>query len=368
MRDIQQIAPDVIADVIKLSPTSIERIRQMARHLKNLRIDEVSSVDRGAGEGVKVVLIKRLNEGATDDVVIDFNAMRKALAAKPENADQIDQAVGLLRKSIESINADSTVIDKAAAIGESVKQFHEHIAGLAPVHKEDSMTPEQIAELVTKSVTEAVAKATKDSTDRVAKLELDLQFERLPQAHKDFCKAMSADDKKKFMDKKTEDRDADCKKAADAAAGDPVVKALSTENVELKKRLSDLEDANTLAICKADAKNLGMTDADAGEVLMKSRRGDAEAIKKVEAHMASLIKQRDEIAKTGKVFKEFGSSQGGSTTAYDQIVAKAAELRKADSKLTEAQAFDKAYNDPANMTLREQHKSEEMAKRGAIAA
>jgi hypothetical protein len=44
----------------KMSPAArSERERRKARRLKNIQIDEVSSVDRGAGHGVQVALIKR---------------------------------------------------------------------------------------------------------------------------------------------------------------------------------------------------------------------------------------------------------------------------------------------------------------------
>ena len=40
----------------------------MPRILKNIRIDEVSAVTKGAGEGTRVVLMKREDSGAADDV------------------------------------------------------------------------------------------------------------------------------------------------------------------------------------------------------------------------------------------------------------------------------------------------------------
>jgi hypothetical protein len=49
--------------------------------------------------------------------------------------------------------------------------------------------------------------------------------------------------------------------------------------------------------------------------------------------------------------------------SYLKLQAKAAELRKSDSKLTEAQAFTKAYVDPANRGLVAQYKREEAAQR-----
>jgi hypothetical protein len=51
----------------------------MARVLTQIRIDEASAVDRGAGEGVKIVLMKR------DDTARSFNHFMKAAAADDGN-------------------------------------------------------------------------------------------------------------------------------------------------------------------------------------------------------------------------------------------------------------------------------------------
>src|SRR5207245_694454 len=96
---------------------------------------------------------------------------------------------------------------------------------------------------------------------------------------------------------------------------------------------------------------------DAGEVIMKMRRGDKDAIKKYEGYVAELAKSKRAFEKSSRAFEEIGhtgSPEGGGATAMDQINALAKELRKKDPNLTEAQAFDKAYNDPASIELRRQ--------------
>jgi hypothetical protein len=49
------------------------------------------------------------------------------------------------------------------------------------------------------------------------------------------------------------------------------------------------------------------------------------------------------------------------TPSYAKLVAKAVELRKADPKLTEAQAFEKIYTDPLNGELVHAAKAEHRA-------
>jgi hypothetical protein len=57
-----------------------------------------------------------------------------------------------------------------------------------------------------------------------------------------------------------------------------------------------------------------------------------------------------------------------SASAYDQLVAKAAELRKANPELSEADAFTRVYLSPANSVLAKREFTERMAKIGKAAA
>lgn len=334
----------------------------MPRQLKNLVIDEVSSVDRGAGEGVQILLMKRHAVENADDVVIDLAKLRK-LGQDNGSLPQVDKAIAALRASIESINKDAAVTDKDAAITETVKQFNDHIAGLAPGHQESDMKPEEIAKLVTDTVTKAVTDATKDSNAKVAKLELDLAVERLPADHREFCKAMSDEDKKKFAAKTKDERDGEVADAKKKAAGDPIVKGLQTEVESLTKRLAASDARDAVASFAKKAKDLGLPEAH-GEIMRKAYAGDAESITKHEAVLKGLVEQ----VRTGKVFAEFGSKEADTgASAFQKFEGLAAELRKVETTLTKEQAFDKVYNDPANIALREVHKSEEIRKRQVAA-
>jgi hypothetical protein len=73
--------------------------RKPVRVLRNLVINEVSGVDRGAGRGVKIMLMKR----------------RQCAA---------DQALAM---AVQSICEDDTVSDKAALIRESVAQYTDYV-------------------------------------------------------------------------------------------------------------------------------------------------------------------------------------------------------------------------------------------------
>ncbi len=88
------------------------------RTLRNLRIDEVSGVDKGAGRGVRVMLMKRDGE---------------------DDAEEVATATAALAKSICSILEDDEVTDPKAAIEKSVEQFQEFItSGLMADNTEET--------------------------------------------------------------------------------------------------------------------------------------------------------------------------------------------------------------------------------------
>lgn len=309
-----------------------------AKRLKNLVISEVSSVDRGAGEGVKVLLMKR----ADADI--------------EKIAPQLDDAITALKKSFSDIEADKSINDKAAARAEVLKEFTDHVAELTG-EKEPAMPTD--AE-VQKMITDAVTKALEGPSATIAKLQFDLAWRSMKPAHQEFGKAMSDEDKKKFAAKTDAERDADCDEAKKSAIQklDPEIQAKLAKADETAVQLQKLQEKQTVADFEKRATDLGL-DKQHGEVLRKAYSGDAEAQGKLDALLKGLAEQ----VRTGKVFAEFGNGGPAKTaTAMDEMTAKAAELKKADPKLTEAQAFDKAYNDPANTEIAQRIRADQMQK------
>lgn len=283
----------------------------MARLLKDLRINEVSSVDRGAGRGVKVLIMKRD-------------------AAKNPNG-------------------------------------------------EIEMTKEEMDALIAEAVAKGIAAATAPLTATIAKLQSDTIILKMSDAHKAFHDACADDaTKKAFGDMTPEQRDDYMSKNPIKKAADPVLrsdvatlaKSLSDSNAEvisLRKRLDERD-----AVAKADsfkkrAADLGATEGDDGELMMKAYSGDAEAASKWDARLLEVNKALRAQVQEGALFGEFGSinkGESGGATAYATLVAKAAEVRKSDSKLTEAQAFSKVYEDPSNAELVARNKREELTRSG----
>jgi hypothetical protein len=78
--------------------------RRAPKRLKNLKIDEVSSVDRGAGEGCTVTLSKR-DDGHQHAITKGFDA---------------------LHESVASILDDDGLVDKSEALAITMEQAHDY--------------------------------------------------------------------------------------------------------------------------------------------------------------------------------------------------------------------------------------------------
>lgn len=284
---------------------------------------------------------------------------------------EVREALCALECSISSIMCDEDVSDKAEAIAESFEQFKSHLAGLEPDDLEKSMTTANTApsaavqKMIDDAVAAAIGKTQTDFAAQLAKKDEEIAIAKMSEKHKAFHAGLtSEDEKKKFSAMTPAERDAHMEKMKKGAMDDPVIKAALLENEELKKRIQALEDTATLDVCKRDATDMGMTEADAGVTLMKARRGDKEALAKVEAHTKTVLKSRNEAIKQAKLFTEFGTTHGASSggDALAELNNKAAELRKKETALSPEQAFEKVLLDPANKELVARERDERMAK------
>lgn len=279
----------------------------MPRILRNLKIHEVSSVDKGAGRGVKVMLMKR-----ADDPVLDVRGIIK------------------------------------------------------PKHKrEPDMTPEQIAEMIKKSVESATA----NFATEIAKRDMEILVLKMSPDEQSHCKDMDDAGKKSFMAMKPEDRAAKMKKAEDPdtvldAKIAKVVAPIVTENADLKKRLAIYEDERDQEAFRKRAVAAGLKPED-GELMRKAYGGDIKAQGELDKRITEIVKSANEIAKTAGVFREFGSNhQGSGDTPTAKMWALADELRKTEKCLTREQAFAKVSTDPANTDLWQEIRKAEKAASG----
>lgn len=352
----------------------------MPRLLKDLQINDVSSVDRGAGEGVRVLLMKRDGDKTQpaaekhENNVIDMRGLLLKSAADFDTAlevqesreeanslmDELNEAICALSCSVNSIMYDEEVTDKSAAVAESFDQFKTHLEGLAPEGMEKAMTTPTLAE-ITKQIEEAVKKVAEPMQAEIAKLADENAFLKLSVDEQEFAKAMTPEQKKAFAAKAKDMRDkemSDAKKAALVQIDPAIQKRLdkADEDAKVLKGLVEKDEISTFA---KRAIELGLTE-DKGEILRKAAKGDADAFKQVEEMLKALNSQLVAAQKSGKIFSEFGSQQSTTGKAFDVLKAKAEELRKTEAGkgMTAEQAFAKVYSDPANAEIAAQEKAE----------
>lgn len=331
----------------------------MPRILKDITINEVSSVDRGAGRGVKVMLMKRDDDSETIKTAVD---LKKAIS-------EVDRASN-------PAETKNHLVARATALG---------LTDLIPdTWKRDSgdiaMTTDELNKLVSDAVTAGITKALEEPAKLLAKQADEIVLLKMTDAHKAYMAGCPADTQKTFKAMSPEDRDAfmsknPLKKAADAVNHDELTKR-DGEISDLRKRADEQEKViksfqlkEAQADFKKKAVDAGLAEAD-GEIMRKAFGGDAEAqvtLNKRYAEVTAALKQQ---VATGALFGEFGTAKGARGDAYASLEAKADELHKKDTtgKLTKEQAFAKVYEDPANRELVQQHKTEDMRKRLTVVA
>lgn len=349
----------------------------MPKILTRLRIDEVSSVDRGAGEGVKIMLMKKDKNMST--IAKMFS---KVFGGGNDNSVTIDKSIEGLAESITSILGDEK-IDKGAALTKTFEQFGDHLketltAGPAVVNKEVSTMDIKLfakalglAETATETdVCKALSDQFAASVDAIAemkKMEGDLRIakaEFTPAELDHYTKAFPPDDDDDEANAKTKAKKAfrlasHTERAAIIKSAEPALPAhiqkMFDDNIAMAKRLADLEAGGSLVALTKQAVDAGLPEAE-GATIQKALGGDKAAVEK----LVGFVKTAHAAAIAGGVFKEFGSGSGTGvvTTAYDELVVKADQLRKTDSKLTAAAAFAKVYEDPANIEIVKRERGE----------
>jgi hypothetical protein len=281
-------------------------------------------------------------------------------------ADHIATADDALARSIASILGDATLdaTAKSAAVVKSLEQHSEHLNGTIPAAIEKALSAAGIsaADLMKGAdMTDEEKKKLEEAEEtkkNLAKAQREIRVLKMSDKHSSYCAArgddMSATEKEKFQDMEPGERDAhmaahpvkeDTAKAFEAAVEKRV--ETSPTVVALRKQVEMLTAGGELATFTKRAIDMGIGEAN-GVTLQKAFAGDKEAIEK----LAKMVEAANNQAREAGIFKEIGGVGAvGGSTAFDQITAKAAELRKADPKLTEAQAFSKAYSDPANAEI-----------------
>lgn len=117
---------------------------------------------------------------------------------------------------------------------------------------------------------------------------------------------------------------------AQKTAEDATTELAKREDERLTKEF--IEKASTF-------KNLPVNAAEFGPVLKSLATANPEAFAEVER----VLRAADAGSKTGEVFKQAGSDQGGTASAKEQVDVMAQEILKSDTSLTIAQARAQVY-------------------------
>lgn len=317
-------------------------------------------------------------------------------------------ATDALRQSILSILDDDSVTDKSSEISESLKEFADHIQEKIPgqigkslseefvraiagtagatLNKGDSMSDSVKKALgLPATATEAeVLKAIEaKGAGRVEKMSdkhsafMNHKDAKMPKGGKDAFQDMTGSERDKHMSDNPIEEDSDDKvekslKSGDAFktpegavmfkrdfgtdAGYNFAKSandrLITQAAEIAKR--NEEEAVVKFAKRADDLGFG---SDFGPTLRKAYQGDGAAQVELEKRITALQKQVDE----GALFDGFGKGGAKAGSAEQELMAKVEEIKKTDAKLTDAQAYAKAYKDPANADIRKRMKQEASA-------
>lgn len=332
----------------------------MPRKLTKLKITEVASVDRGAGDGVRVMLTKRRDPmaDAGENILGEFLGVR------------LKKARDAFLTSVRSILGDESIADKSAVVDKSVDQLFEHVADVSddiaktlaggdPAPSEDDpMTtaalkkalglPENATDAdVLTAVTRITGEETKKKDEEIAKLGNELAIAKLSPIEKQHFDSLSGDPQAAFLKASADERRTIMLAKKEPELPPEIKKALADVEVLKAENAKLVADAKLESFRKKAIEN-GMA-ASQGEVLMKAYAGDAGAIDT----LVGLVKAVGNQAIEAGLFKEIGSMGDGKTpdTALGELEMKALELKKAQPHLNYDQAFAKVYQDPVNQKL-----------------
>ena len=265
-------------------------------------------------------------------------------------ADAVDKATDALGVSIASILADAAITDKAPAIQKSLAEFRTHLGDAVPDQIEKAMRDvAQAAGVIEKDdhpmpTIEELSATVEALTKRLADAEAAVDVNKLSDKHKKFHDSLKTEDAKaKFAAKSADERDKQMEGKGDNDGDEACKRQIEAENLAkalehtaaLEKRLATFEAEREIMLMRKRATDIGVGEAQA-EVLLKASQGDATAFDAV----LGMLKAATAQARTGGVFKEFGTTQGGGTGAgaRGEIEAMAETLTKADPTLSIIQA------------------------------
>jgi hypothetical protein len=284
----------------------------MPKNLVNIKLTEVSLVDKGANPGAHIVLMK------SDHDAVSFNQA----ANQQEANERIWRMMDAFLTSVHSIQNDSEITNKAAAIRDSAAQFHAAVAELAKEHQLMSDQDDILAK-------------NKEMVDTIAKQATDLEANgtTITKLTADLATAVAKANKLEAKINKANDN------------GDGFIKTDLPEAVQ--KKLDDqdaINKTNTDRIQKMEDDKLKgdwigkCATAESGGVMFKVAKLDP----KLADEVHSIVNAAEAQAKAAGLFKVAGDDgSGGENSALEKVNKLASDLIAKDSSMTKAVAVTK---------------------------
>lgn len=288
----------------------------MPTKLTEIILDEISLVDKGSNPHAHVILMKRDGGDTVSKIKKDKKAQSFDDALKDLTIDKrIWQMLDALYESIWSIRDDNSITNKAAAIRDTVVQFHNSVAELAKeidMADQDKDILKQHTDLVAKVAIMETEARGKDDT--ITKLTVDLDQSKL-----DLKKALNPEDREGFN--KDELPEA-VKKHLDKQ--DAQNKA-NTEKIQ--KMEEDSLQKDWITKCSTE---------DSAKLMFKIAKLDPE----LAAQAYALIAAAEAAVKEAGLFNNEGNEGEGDGTVLDKVNKMADDLVKSEN-ITHAVAITK---------------------------
>ena len=327
--------------------------------LSNVKLDEISFVGKGDNPGAHVLLLKIKKDGIValgkeyqgedkaslltkwlKDFRKDDAQTFEQIIQNEELRDEVWNMVWTLEDSIGSIMRDGSVTDKTAMLQQTIEQFKNAISEITKGGTENM--PEKLK----KELEEAGVKVTELEKTNADLIKENETLKAATGTTEDgTCKTCGAKTKKEAEIDKSALPEAVRKHLED-------LEKSNKDNAEaIAKMLDDGLTREYLAKA-AEVGNIGKAD-EIGSILKDIAKIKPELADKIHG----LLKTADARIQEGGLLTEVGKVKtGDNATAYDQMMAKATELKKTKPELSIQKAFTIVYD--SEHELRKQHITE----------
>jgi len=334
------------------------------RILNSLTIGKIAAVDVPCQEGAQALIVKRA-------AMADASGAETGAEAAAENFegqlaqqnlwDCYGRAQSALQQSIESIMGDDSITDKGAMIQQSLDEFSAYVGQLVPSDSANASAQGLQATLPAPAAnaenptTQALKKAlglpaTATGAEMLETVETLTKADNKRSGDDDIAKMLAVGDAFEAQDGSI---------VFKSKVGDETFAILKAQNTEIAKQAAELakrDEAEATAKFEKRATDLGF-EPQFGATMRKAYGGDAAAQTKVEKRIAGLNRQIEE----GALFISFGKSNPKEGSAESEFLGKVEAARKADPKLTHAQAYARIYKAKENADLIKRMTAEQRA-------